>query len=263
MIRSEGRHSGNNEPRLHLHLIRAAYLFGIFPVLAFGQGTQIPTSDIYYHSRIHDDFLKFNSAYEQLRADRTYRARILAKQVFEKEKQGGDVACAHQILMEIKWLISSTAEFSRIDRRLGDLERVLGQPEEEIPARQQDPVDGSWGYCYTEWFFKLDASYDYMQEHKPTYPLRFLDRVNSPEKLRDYFSSVAISDIARDGINHRRELNESLADLVRFILHDRPTGYAWAPGMKSAIMQIVLKQIRNPQTGWWGARYRHNGRSIS
>lgn len=63
----------------------------------------------------------------------------------------------------------------------------------------------------------------------------------------------------RDDLNHRRELNESLADLVRLILRDRPAGYAWARGMKSAMLQIVLDQVRNPVTGWWGARYRHNG----
>ena len=81
----------------------------------------------------------------------------------------------------------------------------------------------------------------------------------APQKLRNYFASIEVSDIASDGMNHRRALNESLADLVRFILHDSPAGYPWAPGMKSGIMQIVLDQVRNPETGWWGERYRHNG----
>jgi hypothetical protein len=179
--------------------------------------------------------------------------------MFEKEEQHSDVACAHQILSEIKWLMDSTADFKRIDKRLDDIQRVLARPEEESLARQQNPVDGSWGSCYTEWFFKLDATYDYVHEHNPIYPLHFLDRVNSPEKLSEYFSSIAVSNIAENGVDHRRELNESLADLLRFILRDRPTDYSWASAMKPAIMQIVRNRIRNPDTGWWGARYQHNG----
>ena len=234
---------------------------GLFGTAAFAQNPPVLTDDIEYRSRIQQDFAKFNPAYKQFRSKRTRRAKFLGKEVFDKEKEGSDVACAHQILLEIKWLIDSTADFARIDRRLNDLESVLGRPEAENRARQEDPADGSWGFCYTEWFFKLDATYDYTQEHKPTYPLRFLDRVNSPEKLRSYFSSIAVSNIARDGLDHRRELNESLADLIRLILHDRPAGYSWAPEMKAAIMDIALRQIRSPSTGWWGARYIHDGKT--
>jgi hypothetical protein len=46
---------------------------------------------------------------------------------------------------------------------------------------------------------------------------------------------------------------------VRLILQDRPAGYVWAPEMKSTIKQIVLNQLRNPKTGWWGKRYQHEG----
>jgi hypothetical protein len=85
----------------------------------------------------------------------------LGEQVFEKERQGRDVACAHQILLESKWRMDSTADFTRIDKRLDDLQRVLTEPHKESRARQQDLTDGSWGSCYTGRFFKLDATYDY------------------------------------------------------------------------------------------------------
>ncbi len=232
-----------------------------FSGIACAQSTQPPPQiDIDYRSYIWQDFERFNPRYRQLRTERTKRVSLLAQKVIDGERQGREVACAHQILMEVKWLIGSTAEFTRIDRRLADLERVLIHPEEGRLSQQQDSTDGSWGHCYTQWFFKLDATYDYAQEHRSIHPLRFLDRINSPEKLRDYFSSIAVSDIARDGVDHRRELNESLADLVRLILHDQPAGYRWATGMKSAMMQIVLNQVRNPETGWWGERYKHDGK---
>ncbi len=222
---------------------------------------QTPSSDITHRADIRRDFERFNPLYKKLLVERRQRALDLGRQVFELEDNRADAACAHQILLEIKWLLGSTGDFSRIDTRLDDLQHALNGPKRAALARKQYPVDGSWGYCYTEWFFKLDATYDYAKGQRPVYPLRFLDRVNSPTKLQIYFSSIAVSDVARTGIDHRRELNEALADLLRLILHDRPEGYVWAPGMKSAMMRIVLDQVRSKQTGWWGERYQHDGKT--
>jgi len=69
-----------------------------------------------------------------------------------------------------------------------------------------------------------------------------------------------ISNIARDGVDHSRELNESIADLMRFILTDRPKGYHWDPHLKAALMDVILHRLRNPETGWWGERYVFNGK---
>jgi hypothetical protein len=182
------------------------------------------------------------------------------------EKEGQNVACAHQILVETKWLFSSTADFHRIDEHLDSLESVLNHPEREETTTRQDPNDGSWGGCYAEWFFRVDASYEFLMgdetgNRNPDVPLRLLDRVNSPEKLQQYFNGVFTSDIAKSGVDHRRELNESMADLMRLILHDRPIGYRWDPQLKSTLMNMLLQRLRNPETGWWGERYIFNGRT--
>ncbi|MBV9762290.1 MAG: hypothetical protein JO340_17150 [Acidobacteriaceae bacterium] len=227
---------------------------------AFAQSNP-PPADISYRADIRQDFIKFDPNYRELRSALIPRARALGQQVFAAEKQGRDVACAHQIILEIKWLFEYTADFARIAHRLDDLDRALAHPESQPAGRLQNPADGACGQCYTEWFFRLDATYDYLKETSPTYPLRFLDRVNSPEKLRAYFATVSTSDIARTGLNHRRELNESLADLLRLILHDQPAGYSWTPDMKSAMLDLILHRLRNPETGWWGARYLHNGKT--
>lgn len=207
-----------------------------------------------------EDFVRFNPKYKELRAEQTKRAVALGRQVFEQERQGKDMACSHQILIETKWLLGYTADFARIARRLDDLQHSLADSEEQALARKQDPVDGSWGHCYTEWFFKLDATYDYLAKQTPSYSLRFLEHVNSPQKLQQYFQPLATSNIAQDGVDHRRELNESLADLMRLILRDRPQGYRWAPGMKDAILQTI-GSVRDPETGWWGERYVHDGQT--
>jgi hypothetical protein len=90
---------------------------------------------------------------------------------------------------------------------------------------------------------------------EPDLPLRYLDRINSPTKLREYFARVSVSDIARNGVDNSRELNESMADLMRLILWDRPRGYRWDPHLKHVLMDISLHDLRNRDTGWWGERY--------
>src|SRR5208283_1347022 len=88
---------------------------------------------------------------------------------------------------------------------------------------------------------------------------RLFDRVNSPEKLREYLTSLAVSDPARTGVDHRRELNESLSNLMRLILRGQPAYYAWDPKLKDTLMDLVLHRLRNPQTGWWGESYVRTG----
>jgi hypothetical protein len=228
------------------------------------QAYQASATDTNYHKFREQQFVAFNPRYELLRAERIRRARALGRRVFEQEAEGRDTACAHQILMEAAWLISNTADFARIDRRLDDLQDTLAHPQSESLGRQQNPADGSWGRCYTEWFFKLDGTFDHLDKASTrNRPLkvapRFLDRINSPEKLRNYFTAVSVSDVPRQGVDHRRELNESMADLLRFILRNRPKGYPWNSALKATMMDLVLNYLRNPQTGWWGERYVRSG----
>ena len=65
--------------------------------------------------------------------------------------------------------------------------------------------------------------------------------------------------MAHSGVDHRREMNESLATLVRLILRGQPRAYRWHPQMRATLLDL-LKQLRNPETGWWGERYMREGR---
>lgn len=166
------------------------------------------------------------------------------------------------MLLQIAWRLRFTAQFNRINDELNDLQQLISHPDRkrEATAREQNPVDGSWGGCQTEWFLRLETTVsEYLPTHSPKYELRFLDRVNSPEKLRNYFDSIAVSDIARYGIDHNLELNHSSSDLVRLILRDQPAAYRWAPGMKDAVRNAV-SGFHSPQTAWWGESYVHNRR---
>ncbi len=236
------------------------FLAGPRPIAAM----RVPQSDLEYRARAKQEFTVYDPAYESSRAERVKQARALGKQVFQREAAGQPSECSHQILNEISWLLGYTANFEAVDHRLKDLQATLSDPKLELAASEQDPADGSWGRCYTEWFFKLDASFDHLRQlaedgQRPKYQLRFLDRINSPEKLNTYLTSVSISDIAHTGIDHRREFNESLADLLRLILHGVPPGYKLDPQLKPAILKLILQDFRNPATGWWGERYVRDG----
>ena len=226
----------------------------------------VPDADRDFEKLKKEAFALYDKNYKDARDERIRRALVVGKRVDEMEAKGQNVACAHQILTETKWLFGSTADFQQIDRNLDSLEQVLEHPERNEITAKQDPSDGSWGGCYTRWFFRLDATYDQlsrdkMRNRKPELQIRLLDRVNSPAKLRQYFDSVAVSDITKNGVDNRRELNESMADLMRLILQDRPVGYQWDPRVKDALMDIILNRLRNPETGWWGERYVFNGRT--
>src|ERR1035437_10291611 len=118
--------------------------------------------------------------------------------------------------------------------------------------------------CHDEWFFKVNATFDHLTKpsnaaETPRYRLQLFDRVNSPDKLQEYFANLAVSDLTRTGIDHRRELNESLSNLTRLIVRGIPAYYAWHPRLKETLMELILTRLRNLRTGWWGETYVRNG----
>jgi len=225
----------------------------------------VPRADLEYPARKRREFVAFDPGFNVSQGERAEKLRALGKKLRAQEAAGKKTACAHQILSETMWMLSSTADFKRIDQRLHDLEESLAHPDREAIGDEQDSQDGSWGACSTEWFFKVNASYDHISKRsnrgeKPRYEPRFLDRINSPDLLTNYFLSVSVSDIPHTGVDHRRELNESLSNIMRLILRDRPEGYAWHPALKETLMDLILHRLRNPETGYWGESYVRDGR---
>jgi len=220
----------------------------------------VPAGDLQVEAWKRQQFLAYDSQYFNKIIRRVDRARQLGKQVFAREDSGASTACSHEIVYELGWLMSSTADFARIDQRLEDLQYSLDHPELEAKSAEQHCADGSWGECLTSWFFKVNEYFDRMQDYrvqdKYTCPPSFLDSVATPEKLTRYFQSVAVSNIAATGIDHRREFNESLSNLMRLILKGLPSDYLFKPKLRRAMLEQILPAFRNPQTGYWGELYR-------
>ena len=115
-----------------------------------------------------------------------------------------EVGSARQVLAEAKWLVHDTADFDRAERRLRDLRARLAAPAEPHDGGQL-AEDGSFGCCTEEWFLKLDNTVDELitlglRLRSPEHPVRLLERVNSPEKLRALVK--AGMDVARLNLSH-------------------------------------------------------------
>jgi hypothetical protein len=237
----------------------AAGIAAIFLTSIMSLAGQIPTPDLQNKAMVRREMMAFNPRYLTLMSPRSRALRELEQQVMEREAEMRDVSCSHQIVTELRWLMGSTVDTGRIDARLDDLRASLAHPELETRAREQD-ADGSWGRCYDAWFFRLDASYDgHFSRDQGDNHIPLLDRVNSPQRLAQYVNSISVSDVAHSGVDHRREMNEALSTLLRLVVRGQPHAYRWHPEMKATLLDL-LKQLRNPGTGWWGERYQREGR---
>lgn len=196
----------------------------------------------------------------------------LRQQVIERDQRGDDVPCSSQILGEVDWLINYTNQKDRVERRLADLRASLAlSAEAQAYAGDQSPDDGSWGACYEEWFLKADRSVDPLKElvangKRPQHPLRFLDAVDTPEKLRAKFQRLVTSRVQVDGVDHRKELNLTVTALgqLLFLPELEPVLDPTFPRAKlaAALVQFMDETWQDPETGYWGAWYEIGGKVV-
>ena len=72
--------------------------------------------------------------------------------------------------------------------------------------------------------------------------------------------SALVSDVRHTGVDHEREFNETLATLLQMIVRRKPQNYSVDPALREALLDRVLTRYRNSETGYWGERYRRDGR---
>ena len=204
------------------------------------------------------------------------RIRALGLRPAADQKAGRNRECSNQIFLEAKWRALYTADFAALDRRIGDLEKSL-QTDDQNYATQQSAADGSWGACYEQTFMKVEASMLALQamfdrQVSPKYAISFMPQLRSGSDVIAMLKPLLVSDIAKEGIDHRSELNALttyaaqfgfksywqpyLEDRVQGLLRDRD------PGGIDEIrteMRTFLDSWQDPETGYWGAWYRING----
>jgi hypothetical protein len=243
------------------------YILGSFIFLSFlakGQVVSVPESDLHASERLLQDFMSYDSSYVKKRSAAAIKAKILAKKVFEMESKGLNTSCLHQILYEAGSLLYSSANFKLINDRLNDLEAAISSPETQSSIEIKDHSDDSYGKCYIEWYLKVVASYNQLEKTAdenpgPTPLPHFLDRINTPEKLENYLTSISVSDIRKTGIDNEREYNEMHATLLEMIVKGSPQNYKVDTALKQSLINLLFNKLRNPVTGWWGESYIRNG----
>lgn len=175
--------------------------------------------------------------------------------IVKRQLKGKNVAYSMQIFREIRWWLNFTSDTNTTRARIAHLKKSLEGGRSQRFAEEQLP-DGSWGPGYTVWFMRLYGTVEGALSigKKPKYPLSFLDRINSPEKLTNYLHSVVVSDFLKTGVLNRMEADEAASILGRLILGDEESGYPFHPQLKEAYLKF-LDGWQNPETGCWGNWY--------
>jgi hypothetical protein len=180
----------------------------------------------------------------------------LQQRLSAAEAAGKDASCGRQAMTELQWRLGYTADVAAARALLARTQAIAADPHPPSALVQDD--EGSYGACVEPWFYKVDFSSEQLLDTNGwpgKVPPRFLDRINDPERLLTYLDSILISDIAAQGIDRRKELNEGTATIVRVIVRGLPREYALHPGLKPALMSFIARW-QDPETGFFGAWYR-------
>jgi hypothetical protein len=179
--------------------------------------------------------------------------RPLVKEIKRHQGAGEGMQYSMHIYREIRWLLNFTPDIETTRARIADLRRSLTQPAEQKLAAEQQASDGSWGLGFTVWYLKLYYSVEDGLDGSAAsqYPLSFLDRINSPEKLTAQLDSVLHDDFTKTGVFNREELDETFSALARLLFGHKRTGYSFHPQLKGSLREFV-ERWQNPETGCWG-----------
>jgi hypothetical protein len=220
---------------------------------------------------VEAQFVLFEPDYRELKAERMERLRRIEAKLLELQGEGEPMFCSSHMLNETRWLLQSTAQWSRIDKELWLLGASLQDKNQDF-AMNQESYDGSWGVCYDEWFKKLDpmiqvvnhmAGKDIGPQHTE---FEFFQPIDTPEELIDYLNRVRVSDIAATGLNRRDELG-AVASVVAEIVFKQHVwdyitrhveGLDLSPDYIDAFRRYV-DEWQDPETGYWGPWYEIDG----
>jgi hypothetical protein len=220
---------------------------------------------------IESDFSTYDHDYLQKREGDGRILYNLAGRLAARQAEGNEMACSNQIFMEAKWLYHYTADWARLDRHLSQLAESLKNPNQAFALRQS-PENGLWGPCYEEWFLRIEATFEALQDlydrgKTADYPILDLGHLSTPDKFRHYIDSLLISDIARTGRDNRGELATITTVvtgasfktyLIDFLSRQLARSPKEVPEYASfaAAYEEILSNWQDPQTGYWGAWYR-------
>ena len=120
-------------------------------ILALTTATALPAADLPPGVRLIDGYIPRFAQKGKMDARYGHHVEELRKEILRRGEAGEYLPCSSQILEETDWLVGSTADVARIERRLKDLRQSLKLPAaRQASAGGQSPADGSWGVALRE-----------------------------------------------------------------------------------------------------------------
>tara|TARA_R110000803_G_scaffold88631_1_gene155606 strand:+ start:1154 stop:2506 length:1353 start_codon:yes stop_codon:yes gene_type:complete len=219
---------------------------------------------------IERDFTRYDRAYHDKVQRYNDHLGVMAAILRRFSEYSRTMLASQQLYIYAKWLARYTAYWPRLDDLVEKLESSFDETDQSYVARQSE-IDGSWGWQYTEFHHKFDATIVRLHElasekRAPRYPLHFLEPVSTIPKMRTYLESLLISDVAATGRNQRDELGSVLCCLAQLCFKPRLRNFARENVQGIALDDAYiaaftdfLDDIQNPETGYWGPWYSSDG----
>jgi hypothetical protein len=176
----------------------------------------------------------------------------LIKEINRKQAAGEAMSYSMHIYREIRWRLNFTSDTVKTRLRIDDLRQSISQPTEQKLASLQQASDGSWGAGITVWYLRFYYSIDNLEDSlHPRFPLSFLDRINSPVKLKAQLDSGLYDNFTKTGVFNREELDETFSAIARLLNKSKSIAYSFHPQLDSALKNYVT-HWQNTETGCWG-----------
>ncbi len=204
--------------------------------------------------RFYWDFAKIREARENRLKRFEPELKPLVEEIKRRQKAGDGMQYSMHIYREVRWRLNFTPDVVETERRIADLRESLNQPEAQKLAAEQQEADGSWGMGIHVWYLQLYYSVEdgLDREHPEVkYPLRFLDPINSPERLTRQLDRARFNDFTRTGTFNREELDETFSAIARLLFRLKDVPYEFDPRLGPALREYV-NRWQNPDTGFWG-----------
>ena len=180
--------------------------------------------------------------------------RPLVREIDRRQAAGEDMHYSMHIYREIRWRLNFTPDIAGTRAEIDLLRQSLATKDRQKLAREQQASDGSWGMGIDAWYLRLYYSVEDVRgcHAPPRYPLAFLDRIDSPEKLSAQLDADLHDDFTRTGVFNREETDETFSAVARLLFASTPAScYVFDSRLRGALRAFV-RRWQNPATGCGG-----------
>jgi hypothetical protein len=172
----------------------------------------------------------------------------------ERELAGCDTSWARAHLFEAEWRINCTSDYTAANHAVERLKEALVRV--DPPDGLTQDSGGSFAPGTEVFFLKLDRSTDQLLARQWPWrlPPTFLDRINDPGRMVTYLQNLCWSDVARCGLDNRKELNLAISVIARLVLQGGQASYLSGPGFVP-VFERFLQDWQDTKTGFFGMTY--------